>query len=548
MKNYFDKLQDKVSRYSKKYQNKPAYAAARLAMWNLGAAIKKHKKPTPVKNDSNEIQKTKIQPDVLRIAIAEGGGMGDDIIQIAYIKQIRKMFTRPVIIDFYCNAYKAFQDFPFIDNCYPYPKHNPTDDYDVYLVSRRFYIVCKIDEEKTKQFCPKFYEFCMHCKNITDNVLCGEYNDNLYTQYALQFNKNRQEQSNVHDIIDVNRYTPKYTQWNESEFKFLDAHDLEPQKYITISRACASMYDNSHPKLWPLEYYNELTKMLKDTYPDIKIVQIGASSDFSVLENIDKNLLGKTNLDQTKVLLKNALLHIDGEGGLVHLRNSLYGKSVVIFGPTDPRVFGYEENINLRSKVCPHACEWITRTWTNGCIRGHKTPLCMSEMKPEIVFNAIRTHLDTIPQYSYTVSEADKIESNTPDRLIAQIGRTDQKFTRTAPKGKLTVYANDLSEPDETNSKNCQYFHFAKSKGFDAEYGTIYNIPSHDTTYDIVYNCDIDNCKNPSHALRESLRIVKKGGNLYIRATKGNIALASEYFNKKINTTKKYICINKKGN
>ena len=79
---------------------------------------------------------------MLKIAIAEGGGIGDSLFQLTYIKEIRKLVNCPVIIDFYCRAYKTFENIPFIDHTYPYQEGHPTkDDYDLYIVSRRFYII-----------------------------------------------------------------------------------------------------------------------------------------------------------------------------------------------------------------------------------------------------------------------------------------------------------------------------------------------------------------------------------------------------------------------
>ena len=46
-----------------------------------------------------------------------------------------------------------------------------------------------------------------------------------------------------------------------------------------------------------------------------------------------------------KILLKNALYHIDGECGMVHLRKALKtGPSVVLFGPTPIKFFSYSNN------------------------------------------------------------------------------------------------------------------------------------------------------------------------------------------------------------
>ena len=49
---------------------------------------------------------------------------------------------------------------------------------------------------------------------------------------------------------------------------------------------------------------------------------------------------------------------------MVHARHFLGGgTSVVLFGPTDERFYGYPENVNLSRRFCPFACELIDDDW-----------------------------------------------------------------------------------------------------------------------------------------------------------------------------------------
>ncbi|WAW00359.1 hypothetical protein NB636_02695 [Oxalobacter aliiformigenes] len=130
---------------------------------------------------------------------------------------------------------------------------------------------------------------------------------------------------------------------------------------------------------------------LKLSFPDIKIVQLGVSHErCESMQNIDINLIEKTTLPDIAALLKNAWLHIDCEGGLVHLRHALKGgKSVVIFGPTSPSFFGYSENINIRSDLCKYPCEWLTENWQKKCIRKSNKHICMKSINADIVMNKI---------------------------------------------------------------------------------------------------------------------------------------------------------------
>lgn len=511
MKNFFDLLQDKIALYKASYENKPNKACAHLALWAFKGIFKRYDLPysdTQVKN---------VNPDVLHIAIAEGGGMGDASFQITYIKEIRKMFTKPVVIDFYCRAYNAFQNFPFIDNCYPYTDSHDTDKYDVYIVSRRFYSVIKIDEEKTKRFSEKFYDFCKKSIFLRDVVLENKTDDNLFSQYGLIFGRNRVEQADVYQMIPVSRYTPTYLKWSDDSFSCIKDFNLCDEDYITISRAVDSKYATNHPKLWPIEYFDKLVKLIKSNYKNIKIVQVGASEDFGIIKGIDVNLVGKTNLEQLKVVLKYSKLHIDCEGGLVHLRHLLNGKSIVIFGPTSPDIFGYEDNVNLRSKVCPHPCEWVTCNWTKGCLLGESIPLCMQKLTPEDVFKEVKCCLDNVVRYDVVCSYDKEISVKSKQKL-AVFGKINEKLLNIlqAKTDFITIYANDLSDLNGGYNKNMGYLEFAKKNKINADFATPYNIPAKDGEYDVMYISDLDNVSFIEYALQEAFRILKNGGKLYI--------------------------------
>ena len=75
---------------------------------------------------------------------------------------------------------------------------------------------------------------------------------------------------------------------------------------------------------------------------------------------------------------------------MVHLRHALTDKkSVVIFGPTSPDIYGYPNNLNIRSTVCPFPCEWIRYDWTSKCWKTHGEAICMKKLSAETVFEQI---------------------------------------------------------------------------------------------------------------------------------------------------------------
>lgn len=176
----------------------------------------------------------------------------------------------------------------------------------------------------------------------------------------------------------------------ESENHILATYHLSPRKYISIHRGkgITSSHD-ACSKLWSINKYEQLCRLLAQNYPEYSLVQLGSLHE-NTLQNIHQQLVGKLNISELKVILKNVALHIDSEGGLVHLRHALHGGiSAVIFGSTSPDVYGYNENINLTSKACPAACEWLRNDWESSCLRTSEKFICLAKLTPEDVFKAI---------------------------------------------------------------------------------------------------------------------------------------------------------------
>ena len=95
-------------------------------------------------------------------------------------------------------------------------------------------------------------------------------------------------------------------------------------------------------------------------------------------------------------LLKNSIVHIDIEGGLVHIATQLGTKCVVLFGPTIKEYYGYEQNINIQAGGC-HNC-WGLYSDVNRCARSMEEPECMYSITPELV-------MGYVDEYMYTVDK-----------------------------------------------------------------------------------------------------------------------------------------------
>ena len=168
--------------------------------------------------------------------------------------------------------------------------------------------------------------------------------------------------------------------------------ELNLDKYITIYTDISEQ-EREQPKVktWPLRHLHEYVALMKTHLPQIKIVQVGGGEELRV-ENADRHFLS-VDLELTKYILANSLLHVGCEGGLVHLATALGTKCLVLFGPGCVEYYGYARNVNVVSEIC-FPCSDI---WEDGntkfCARGAKEPPCMLNHTPQKVFELTKNYL-----------------------------------------------------------------------------------------------------------------------------------------------------------
>lgn len=173
----------------------------------------------------------------------------------------------------------------------------------------------------------------------------------------------------------------------EKEFRELG---LSGYGYLTINCGNGDCADDSMvAKSWPAACYEELTGLVKRNFPHIRIVQLGGKGAVRI-KGCDLYMFGR-DFTLVEHILKNALLHIDIEGGLVHIASQLGTKCIVLFGPTVEEYYGYENNINIRAGNCRDC--WGLYEDMNKCARGMTQPECMYAITPEMVCGEVEKEL-----------------------------------------------------------------------------------------------------------------------------------------------------------
>lgn len=178
--------------------------------------------------------------------------------------------------------------------------------------------------------------------------------------------------------------------------EILDRYGLISNEYVTIADgwdAGFGFLDGRRPtKALKPDFNLLVVEQLHAFFPDLILVQLGDTRTGDDIPSIDVNLRGKTSLSDTLMLLAGARLHIDIEGGLVHLAKAAGTTSMVFFGPTNPAFFGYPDNFNRIADYPCVNCYWSTNTWMAICPL-RKNKICMDYHDPVAAAKCASTFL-----------------------------------------------------------------------------------------------------------------------------------------------------------
>lgn len=165
-----------------------------------------------------------------------------------------------------------------------------------------------------------------------------------------------------------------------------------PKRYITFNTGFGDLSgrpgNNAYIclKSWPKEHWTEFVRKI-----GVPCVQVGGGESCEIIPGAI-NLVNKLTIQESAEVIRNAMFHVDMEGGLVILAQHLLKRSVVLFGPTAIENQGRSFNLNIRCSNCQPCYEWGKKT------RKHLYELkglscdakCMREIKPDYVIEQIQ--------------------------------------------------------------------------------------------------------------------------------------------------------------
>ena len=190
---------------------------------------------------------------------------------------------------------------------------------------------------------------------------------------------------------------------------FLSAKGLTRHQYITIGDgwdADFGFLNGRRPtKALPSGFLEKLVRELKRLRPGIAIVQVGGGGSGDDIPGTDQNLRGAATLSDSALLLAGALLHVDTEGGLVHLARAVGTRAAVFFGPTNPAYFAYDGNLALLPAGECIDCYWSTNTWMAICPL-RKDSICMDSHSHPVAAERISKSIAEIQDCAPGTSQA----------------------------------------------------------------------------------------------------------------------------------------------
>ena len=174
-----------------------------------------------------------------------------------------------------------------------------------------------------------------------------------------------------------------------------DAESKENHKTIVIHPSASTEY-----KLWHRTRFVKLLLLIKEKYPACEPIIVGSQKEREYAMTLKHEFLakdikstvvnGEYSLSDTAKLISNADLFIGSDSGLAHLAVLLDTPSITLFGPSDAKKWGVQND--------KHVCIFSKRTCAPCFIFGYQNPCkskgCMLDITVEEVFESVEKLLD----------------------------------------------------------------------------------------------------------------------------------------------------------
>ena len=359
----------------------------------------------------------------LKIGIIRLGGLGDAIIATSLVTAVKRKWPNAYVYVFVrSESQRQFlSKYKNIDKVIVISEKVDLDGYlqvkmASELVNNEYLDICLLDRYVIKAFFKKGLYPKLKEKM---NNLFQKFNLNFdtfpyFTNNLLIYKRNEYELRSASTDLEIDPSGLSVC-LNDHDFQILK--NL-PKSFVTVHHGSDSEFrsklknkNNLQTKNWFADRWAKVVKFLQSK--GYEVIQLGVSQDEYIPGTID--MRGKTTITEAGAILKNANLHLDTEGGLVHLAKAVGTRSLVLFGPTAIEFYGYKDNINIRAGNCKN-CWWSKPDWAFKCPVGYKKPRCMESITVKMVVDTLekflKMHLQKQQRFNYKLLDFSLFDSS----------------------------------------------------------------------------------------------------------------------------------------
>lgn len=465
----------------------------------------------------------------VQILFYPGGGLGDAIVSMPVLSAVSEFFSDNAELDvFSTQNLEALQEiyhgFSFINQILPSPPGAEfilKESYDLVIVANE---LVNFEIKQKAQFAmPEFVKYAERGLKNRERFVAASHVGNLLNNqlgnHAVLLGLDRRTLPLFSLGMPSLQKSRPLLQIQPGALLFLEKHGLSHGEFITVQDGWDANFFQGNPKerptkVWQANAWAKLVENIRLRHPNKKIVQLGSSKTGEDIPGVDLNLRGKTPLKDALALLKYAALHVDTEGGMVHMAHGLNTRSLVLFGPTNEKFFGYPDNKNL---VPPcNNCWWLTSEWMNECVRDLEVPECMSFHKPTEVAAQV-TECLTENQGIFLQAAYEQVPALHTSSTIMVVNDA-------ARAGLLANEGHEVTHADPHRQKNVQKP--VTDLNYEQYLARPTNLPAKNYSVEVLYFTAHGNQDEFAAELIEAARILKSGGHAVVQTEGQDVSAA----------------------
>ena len=305
---------------------------------------------------TTEIRKTRVaDKNVPLMAIRIGGVIGDHVVIARFMRDLVAS-VEDISFDVYSGAPEhARWIFARVDGFRSAVSDAQFDavagEYDVSLTLNQAAILHEEWVRWSVLRCyPKLAEICsniVHYRPKIDTFVANPLLADALARHAVFANSTRRDF--LHRIAGIPYRGDGFE--IASDAAVMSRFGLAGKTYVTVHNGYDRNFTLSSSALATKCYphFGSVLAQLKAAFPDLLTVQLGTSTSDPLVE-ANFNLINKTSLPQAAEILRHSILHLDNEGGLVHLAELFRPNQLRHLRPNSIQLFWLSRQSQYRSE------------------------------------------------------------------------------------------------------------------------------------------------------------------------------------------------------